>query len=89
MVFEWDEIMKRLLYPCMQDLMAALHNVFVQIPPDVVAANPDLGMDKFGGPWKYLTFWNLWIQGIYFLICTINDILGRKPSRTTKLLTKI
>ena len=39
-----------------------------------------MGLDKFGGPWKYLTFWNLWFQAVYFLICFVNDLRGRIPS---------
>merc|ERR1712020_408217 len=30
----------------------------------------------FGGQWKYLTFWNMWIQLIYFSISFLNNIFG-------------
>ena len=31
---------------------------------------------SFGGQWKYLTYWNLWIQLIYFCISLLNNIIG-------------
>lgn len=32
--------------------------------------------DDFGGLWKYLTFWNLWVQLLFCLVCLLNDFLG-------------
>jgi len=32
--------------------------------------------ETFAGKWKYLTFWNLWIQLIYFSISLLNNIFG-------------
>lgn len=31
---------------------------------------------SFGGQWKYLTFWNMWIQLAYFTISFLNNIFG-------------
>lgn len=31
---------------------------------------------SFGGQWKYLTFWNMWIQMVYFGISFLNNIFG-------------
>lgn len=42
----------------------------------------------FGGQWKYLTFWNLWIQFAYFSISFINSFVGshaQHKSEATKL----
>ncbi|XP_074656908.1 androgen-induced gene 1 protein-like [Tubulanus polymorphus] len=30
----------------------------------------------YAGKWKYLTFWNLWIQGMLFGVCFLNDLFG-------------
>jgi hypothetical protein len=38
------------------------------------------GLDKFFGPWKFLTFWNMWVQLIYFSICLVNDFTGGRKS---------
>lgn len=35
---------------------------------------------SFGGQWKYLTFWNMWIQLIYFSISLLNNIFGSHAS---------
>ena len=34
----------------------------------------------FGGEWKYLTYWNIVLQLIYFIIAFINDIWGTESS---------
>ena len=39
------------------------------------------GPRTFGGQWKFLTFWNLWIQCIYFTISFLTTIIGSKDSR--------
>lgn len=59
----------------------------IPIPLEVMSKLKELGTLEFGGNWKYLTFWNLWLQLFYFGICLINDILGRtgqiERSKTT------
>ena len=39
--------------------------------------------NAFGGEWKFLTYWNLWLQLIYFLIGLSNELLGgtAKPAK--------
>jgi len=42
----------------------------------------------FGGNWKFLTFWNLWFQLLYFAIALLNDFFGSNvsdPSKSSKL----
>jgi len=39
------------------------------------------GPKTFGGQWKFLTFWNLWIQFIYFTISFLSNLLGSKASK--------
>lgn len=34
------------------------------------------GRASFGGQWKFLTFWNMWIQLIYFSISLVNSVMG-------------
>ena len=34
----------------------------------------------YAGQWKFLTFWNLWIQLIYFVISLLNSIFGTHAS---------
>lgn len=59
----------------------------LEVPRDLVggAAADDqpllLGDGSFGGPWKYLTFWNLWIQLALCSVCLANDVLGRGAER--------
>ena len=46
------------------------------------------GRDLNGGEWKFLTFWNLWIQLIYFSIGLCNELyrsISTKSSRLQKL----
>ena len=31
---------------------------------------------RFGGSFKYLTNWNVWLQAMYFIIALANDIFG-------------
>ena len=31
---------------------------------------------SFGGSFKYLTHWNVWLQAGYFLIAFVNDVIG-------------
>ena len=38
----------------------------------------------YGGVWKYLTFWNLWIQMIYFGVALANDLGGSKATDSRK-----
>ena len=37
---------------------------------------------KFGGSWKYLTHWNIFLQLIYFSLAFLNDVFGTES--TTK-----
>lgn len=39
---------------------------------------------SFGGQWKYLTFWNLWIQLIYFSISLLNSLFGSNAKEKAK-----
>ena len=32
--------------------------------------------NSFGGPWKFLTFWNLWIQLFYSILALLNLFIG-------------
>ena len=52
------------------------------MPKDVIDQYPQMGFDKFGGSWKYLTFWNLWFQLVYFIICLANDFRGRSKGKS-------
>ncbi|TRY78836.1 hypothetical protein TCAL_06754 [Tigriopus californicus] len=56
----------------------------IPIPLEVLSKLKELGTLEFGGNWKYLTFWNLWLQLFYFGLCLINDVLGRKGFRNTR-----
>jgi len=54
----------------------------MELPPGRVAA--------FGGQWKFLTFWNLCFQLIYFVIALLNDFTGTEAiikSKSSKLQT--
>lgn len=46
---------------------------------------------SFGGQWKYLTFWNMWIQLIYFTISFLNNIFGSHATdkKSSSTLQKI
>lgn len=48
----------------------------INIPPSVSKHR-----NSFGGPWKYLTFINLWIQLAYFVVAIANDFIGTKSTR--------
>ncbi len=61
-------------------------SLFPQIDKEDVESHPQLGLDQFGGPWKYLTFWNVWVQAIYFLMCYVNDKRGREKRKNTEKL---
>ena len=42
--------------------------------------------NAFGGQWKFLTYWNLWLQLIYFTVGLCNELLGSDAkSRLQKL----
>ena len=44
------------------------------------------GKPTFGGQWKFLTFWNLWLQLIYFTISLLSNVLGsQKASKLQKI----
>jgi len=44
------------------------------------------GKPTFGGQWKFLTFWNLWLQLIYFTISLLSNSLGsQKASKLQKI----
>ena len=53
------------------------------VPKAIVEASPVMAfVDKFGGPWKFLTFWNLWVQLGFFLVCLVSckvDYSDRQP----------
>ena len=36
------------------------------------------GWDSYAGKWKYLTFWDLWLQTLYFGMCLSRDIIDWK-----------
>ncbi|XP_049856038.1 androgen-induced gene 1 protein-like isoform X1 [Schistocerca gregaria] len=36
------------------------------------------------GQWKFLTFWNMVLQTVYFTICVINDLIGTNDSHPKK-----
>ncbi len=61
-------------------------SLFPQIDKEDVESHPQLGLDQFGGPWKYLTFWNVWVQAVYFLMCYVNDKRGREKRNNTEKL---
>ena len=42
----------------------------------------------FGGPLKFLTHWNVWLQAIYFIIALANDVFGTE-SRTKEHSSRI
>ena len=40
---------------------------------EIVEASPVMAyVDKFYGPWKFLTFWNLWVQLGFALVCLVS-----------------
>ena len=44
------------------------------VPKAIVEASPVMAfVDKFYGPWKFLTFWNLWVQLGFFLVCLVSS----------------
>ena len=60
---------------------------FVRITEEQSAEYPHLGFTAFGGPFKYLTFWNLLLQLLFFIIALRNDLKhgarkGKKYSKT-------
>ena len=43
----------------------------------IVEVSPVMAyVDKFYGPWKFLTFWNLWVQLGFALVCLVS---GHSP----------
>jgi hypothetical protein len=38
------------------------------------------GRRSFGGQWKFLTFWNMWIQLVYFSLSLLNNLFGSHSS---------
>jgi len=59
------------------------------LPKHVIEENPQMGFDKMGGPWKYLTFWNLWVQAVYAAICLVNDVSGRRKGKDKGLFKRM
>ena len=39
-----------------------------------------LALRSFGGPWKFLTHWNLWFQLVYFSIAVLNNFMGSEAT---------
>ncbi len=50
---------------------AAYTSYLITIPPEV-----SYSRDKFGGTLKYLTYWNVWLQMLYYTVCLANDLAG-------------
>ena len=47
------------------------------VPKELVEASPVMAyVDRFYGPWKFLTFWNLWVQLIFASICLVSGPFG-------------
>ena len=46
---------------------------------------------SFGGQFKYLTHWNVWLQAIYFAIAFANDLFGTesKTKQGTSIIQKV
>ncbi len=44
------------------------------------------GIGRFGGPWKFLTFWNLWFQAAFFGLALISDLRGRSKKNGNDLV---
>ena len=42
-------------------------DTFLEIFPDT---------KKYGGPWTFITFWNIVLQLVYFCLALLNDVLG-------------
>ena len=43
------------------------------VPKDIIEANPVMAyVEKFHGPWKFLTFWNLWVQLGFAAVCLVS-----------------
>ena len=55
------------------------------IPEDVLDAYSQLNYGRFGGSWKYLTFWNMWFQLAFFSVCLVNDCRGKAPGKGTTI----
>lgn len=55
---------------------------YVRITEEQSAEYPHLGLTAFGGPFKYLTFWNLLIQLLFYVVALWNDL--RHGSRKGK-----
>ena len=60
--------------------LVAIANFAYAIYFDLYILNHPKAAKSFGGMWKYLTFWNLWIQLIYFSISFLNSIFGSHAS---------
>ena len=39
--------------------------------------------NAFGGQWKFLTYWNLWLQLIYFLVGLCTELFGTDSNKAT------
>ncbi len=60
------------------------------IPEEMVARHPLLaGIDKFPGQWKYLTFWNMFIQLAFCVLCLVNDVTGGRSRRPRVRLVRL
>ena len=58
----------------------------VQITEEQSAQHPELGLTAFGGPFKYLTFWNLLVQLLFFAVALWNDLKhGARKGKPTHL----
>ncbi|KAK9505314.1 hypothetical protein O3M35_009398 [Rhynocoris fuscipes] len=60
--------------------------VYVHIPPEISPI-----FEAFGSKLKFLTYWDVLLQALYFSISLINDIIGpkEKDSENTTVLNKV
>jgi len=62
------------------NLLNILHYVaIIKISLDVGSNIPGR-TSAFGGMWKFLTFWDLWFQLIYFTVALLNNVVGSESS---------
>ena len=47
---------------------------FMRITEEQSAEYPHLGLTAFGGPLKYLTFWSILIQLLFYIVALRNDV---------------
>lgn len=42
--------------------------------------------NAMGGQWKFLTYWNIWLQLIYFSVALMNEVFGARKESASKIL---